>query len=295
MKNNIVVVRLMGGLGNQMFQFAFYLALKSSGKKTFVDLSFYDSNDSHNGYELKRIFKLDPDYVDYSTSKKIVNLENNLYQKIRRKILPIKSHLREKYFDFERIYSIINQKIIKHNLYLDGYWEDERYFKGILPEIRKAFAFRALLSDKNFELLKIIKSSISISVHVRRGDKVNSKLHLILDEEYYNKAIKIMESKFSNPIFFIFSDDLSWVSNFVSNLNIHYIIVDWNRYENSYLDMQLMSQCDHNVIANSTFSWWGAYLNSNPGKVVIAPEFRFNVRFRRLENKHFIPDEWIKI
>jgi len=140
-----------------------------------------------------------------------------------------------------------------------------------------------------------IQNSNSVSLHIRRGDKTNSKLHINLDLSYYLEAIKIISDKVPNLFLFIFSDDLKWVNENLVNLPFRLEIIDWNRGSESYLDMHLMSLCKHNIIASSTFSWWAAYLNSNPNKIVIAPRHFFTSKNIQKENVGFIPNSWIQI
>jgi hypothetical protein len=291
----MLIVRIVGGLGNQMFQYAFYLALTSKGHRTLIDVSYYDSNLSHNGYEIEALFNVKP---EHATTEQILNLSHlkiTLYEKIRRKVLPFKSHYIEKKYNYDYNYPKISKLIKRSNLYLDGYWEDSRYFRGCSFEVRKAFVFRPITDNNNIEILRTIINRNSVSVHIRRGDKLNSKIHTILDERYYLTAFEMIKTRIQNPVFIFFSDDLKWTSNFVTDQNLDFIIVDWNRKENSYIDMQLMSECKHNVIANSSFSWWGAYLNDYHNKIVIAPAYIFKKKYRHLENDGFIPKEWIRI
>ena len=177
--------------------------------------------------------------------------------------------------------------------YYIGYWQSEKFFKDISDEIRKDFSFPKFTSEKNLEILKLIKSYNSVSIHIRRGDYLQNRgFNGLAPLEYYQKAIEYIKNKIENPHFFIFSNDIEWCRKNLSIENSYYI--DWNRGEESYRDMQLMSLCKHNIIPNSTFSWWGAWLNKNPNKIVIAPEKWFNDCVN-IDYSNIVPETWIKI
>jgi hypothetical protein len=215
----------------------------------------------------------------------------NLAQRFNRKIrlalgLPWK-HVTEKlFFRF-------NPELFKlhGSFYLDGYWQNELYFKDIEKTIRSDFQFVRPIDERNKNIAELIKNSNSVSIHIRRGDYINNQLYSgICTEDYYQKAIRFINAKLKNKTFFVFSDDIQWCKSHFNSDNFHF--VQGNEGTNSYKDMQLMSYCKHNIIANSSFSWWGAWLNNNLGKIVIAPERWLNVGY---STKDLIPEEWIKI
>jgi len=171
-----------------------------------------------------------------------------------------------------------------------GNWINERYFKHIEKELKEDFKFTNELKGKNLSISNKMREENSVSIHVRRGDYVNTPLD-ILNIDYYKKAIRLIKEKVENPVFYIFSNDENYVKEKFDFLDNKYII-NWNRGRNSYIDMQLMSLCKHNIIANSTFSFWGAYLNNNANKIVICP----NILYKDKNNIQSIScEDWIKI
>ena len=181
----------------------------------------------------------------------------------------------------------------KKNIYFEGYFQTEKYFKIFRKELLKDFSLKTELNDKNKKMLEQIKSTNAISLHVRHGDYLNLQNHFkICSLDYYKNAINLIIQKVENPHFYIFSDDIDWVrKNF--NLNHHITIVDINSSNEGYFDLELMKNCKHNITANSSFSWWGAWLNENPDKIVITPKTWFvNGDEERIDR---IPEDWIEL
>ena len=173
-----------------------------------------------------------------------------------------------------------------------GCWQNEAYFKIIEQDIRNDFTFILPLKDQNIELAAYILNTNSVSIHVRRGDYLQEPLLAgICEEEYYNKAIVCMNNLVLNAQYIVFSNDIHWCKQHLKFSNARY--VDWNRGLDSYVDMQLMSLCKHNIIANSTFSWWGAWLNKNLSKKVIAPQKWVNNN--QFDTSTITPADWIHI
>lgn len=279
------IVKIKGGLGNQMFQYALYKKLKNIGNKTYGDLSYFNRN---NCYELERIFNIEVN-TSYNLVLKKIFENDNLFFKIFRKILKsilVKNVIQQNDVEFK-------ENIFNYN-YFDGYWQSEKFFQDIKEEICLDFKFPPITEDKNLYIKNEIEKVESISIHVRRGDYIgNEILDGLAPLEYYERALRYIKLKIENPIFFIFSNDIEWCKeNLKINFPTNYI--DWNNGEKSFRDMQLMSLCKHNIIPNSSFSWWGAWLNSNLNKIVIAPE----VWFRKesvYKYKDIVPETWIKI
>ncbi|RYE17794.1 MAG: alpha-1,2-fucosyltransferase, partial [Sphingobacteriaceae bacterium] len=157
--------------------------------------------------------------------------------------------------------------------------------------IRSDFNFPNLTSDTNIKLLTRIQNTDSVSIHIRRGDYLSSAIHLPTSLSYYEKAIAVINSKVTKPDFFIFSDDIEWCKSQLNIQNATYI--NHNIGKQSFIDMQLMSNCKHNIIANSSFSWWGAWLNKNERKITISPEIWLEKINIRAEN--IVPDSYIKL
>ncbi len=288
-----MVVRFSGGLGNQMFQYAFLLSLQYRFPQKTIegDLGDYEVLEHHNGYELEKIFGIKiPLCSDFEKERHKINmsLPNRVLRKIGLKNVGYPKRIMdpERGFDEEFINSLSDQD------FLWGYWQDEKYFKDIKNDILKEFTFPVIKKEdeKNYEIKKIIESENSVSLHVRRGDYLLETEYISLCEsDYYQKAIQEMKEKVKEPYWFVFSDDINWCrKNLTLGTNACY--VEHNTGQNSFRDMQLMSLCKHNIIANSTFSWWGAWLNINSEKVVICPEqfYKDNEGF----NKNIVCDGW---
>lgn len=279
------IVKIKGGLGNQMFQYALYKKLKNIGSKTYGDLSYFNRN---NCYELERIFNIEIN-TNYNLVLKKIFENDNLFFKIFRKILKsilVKNIIQQNDVEFK-------ENIFNYN-YFDGYWQSEKFFKDIKEEICVEFKFPPITEDKNLYIKNEIEKVEAISIHIRRGDYIENKvLDRLASLEYYERALRYIKLKIENPVFFIFSDDIEWCKE---NLKIDFptYYIDWNNGEESFRDMQLMSLCKHNIIPNSSFSWWGAWLNSNPNKIVIAPEIWFR-KESGYNYEDIVPETWVKI
>ena len=264
------IVNVIGGIGNQLFQYALYFSLKNrfsdAVKLDVLDFSGYEL---HQGYELERVFSLNEDYCS-EIEKDQIYKKPFLYRWRRNLRFNHRLGFIEK--KSERLHAIdIPQKHESLDVYYKGYWQSFNYFDGVEQLLREKLIFPSFTEEKNLALLKKISNKESISIHVRRGDyQSHPTLGELCDIEYYSTAINLIKEEIAMPIFIIFSDDISWCQQ---NLDVEgAIYVDWNIDGQSYRDMQLMSLCAHNIIANSTFSWWGAWLNANPNKMVIAPD-----------------------
>ncbi|HJJ31828.1 MAG TPA: alpha-1,2-fucosyltransferase [Methanocorpusculum sp.] len=311
----MIIVKLMGGLGNQMFQYALGKALSlERGEEVFYDMSFY-RDDRGMGKFYQNLLHLyhhavddksvGPLYRGFSLHHFNVNMREepalpHVKQYLR--VLSNKTHKRvpglselTDYAVFDELY--LSQKheklpeyqdIRSKNIYLCGYWQSERYFSRITDEIRHDFQITTPQSDANKSWSEIIQNSNSVSLHVRRTDYLS--LGWALDAEYYHRAVEYISKYVENPVFFIFSDDIEWVKN---NLEIPYDVyyVNQNGQDEAYEDMRLMSQCKHNIIANSSFSWWGAWLNQNPDKIVAAPE-KWTDGTNLIE---IVPERWVRL
>jgi len=268
----MIITKLYGGLGNQLFQYAFgrYLA-ELKGVLLFLDINQFEKY-KLRGYNLGE-FNISENFINQSISKKYSFFESNRLNNLYNKLMFNNGYTKERTFDFdEKLFEI------KHNtIYLEGYWQNERYFSPIKNILRNEFTLRNQLSDnaKSTENL-ICSKTDSVSVHIRKTDflkKENKKIFNDLTASYYKNAIKEMIHHSKNPHLFIFSDDFTWVKeNIHFDLPITYI----DSYNPAHEDLYLMSLCHHNIIANSTFSWWGAWLNNNKEKMVVGPKNWFS-------------------
>lgn len=270
---NRFIVKFNGGLGNQMFQFAFARALElKTGVKTFFDMSFFEKKYSRP-YELN-IFNLETKQINDFLSKLKLNIIWKFRKKLNGKNFLGLNFYSEPHFEFDE-----NLFKLEPNTYIEGFFQTENYFKDIEDKLRNDFQFKNQPSEENKKLIERINNTNSISLHIRRGDYVQKKryqnVYATCSLDYYRRGVEYIAERFATPNLFIFSDDIEWVK---TNLDLPYesTYVSHNKGRNSYEDMRLMSLCKHNVIANSSFSWWGAWLNNNKEKVVISPLKWFN-------------------
>ena len=289
------IVNILGGLGNQMFQYALALALEKHcepGTVVRIDPRAFKGYPIHNGYELKRIFDVKISEATICEVTKIAYpfLNYRIWQLCR--LLPKRKTIRYEWKSMaydERVFSNT------HEEYLIGYWQTERYFLPFRQDIIKAFAFPPFeTGSANAELEKELQRVCSVSIHARRGDYLKiSNTSGICTIVYYHKAISELKKLITPDVYVIFSDDIEWCKeqfgSVIGETGIKF--VNWNKGKDSYRDMQLMSLCKHNIIANSSFSWWGAWLNQNSDKIVIAPS-----RWMNSEGwSEIIPKDWITI
>ncbi|MCW3081268.1 alpha-1,2-fucosyltransferase [Segetibacter sp.] len=290
----MIIVQLKGGLGNQLFQYAAGLSLaKHHNVEVKVDISELQQPDKEIGtiraYELNGIIR--PPAI--ASQKEVESItKQNVFKKYLEKLTP--SHKRtiynEKQFQFDKNFFNSGK-----NLYLKGYRQSEKYFKSIEQHVRHDFQLQpGLLTEvEGFE--KDLRLKNSVSIHIRRGDYKNSVVqnyHGTLNENYYQKSIDQISAITQDPAFFIFSDDINWVKN---NLKFEkpVVFVSGTISKSHYQDFYLMSLCKHNITANSSFSWWAAWLNSNPLKQVIAPHKWFSNP--KPDIRDLIPDVWHKL
>ncbi|MDX2173402.1 MAG: alpha-1,2-fucosyltransferase [Bacteroidota bacterium] len=291
----MIIVKLMGGLGNQMFQYAAAKSLACMhGVEVRVDLSYLNA-DSKGSYTPRRydlsIFKANVKIAEQSDLKPYIKRYTKLSRLLRREMPSL----------FKNLY-VVERGIKYHeaftkfpkNTYLDGFWQSEKYFENYREQIKSDFTISKPLPIELEDIFNKIKSTNSVSIHVRRGDYVTLKsandFHGLSTLEYYQTSIDIISEKCKDLELFIFSDDIEWCrQRFDFKLPKHFI---HHTYEACW-DMFLMSNCKHNIIANSSFSWWGAWLNQNPNKIVIAPKNWFVDK--TLNTDDLIPREWIRL
>ena len=270
------IVKYIGGLGNQMFIYAFSVALRETFRQEIlVDTHYYKSRNFHNGLEIERIFGIHLTEAKLSDKLKMSWYFPNYWidYHLLGKLPARKNTVRE----------LPGQKVSLELLddssgkFYDGYWQSYQYFDSCRDVILKEFTFPKIsMEDKlNFELNERLKNEEnSVGIHIRRGDYMkNWKYRGLCGIDYYQKAIAYILEHIKSPKFFLFSDDIDWVKENISPLLKGYAVtfVNWNHSINSYKDMQLMAMCKNLIIANSSFSWWAAYLNQN-NPIVVAPE-----------------------
>jgi hypothetical protein len=262
----VVIVKINGGLGNQMFEYMFYKRIQTKFSDAKIDNSIYIRMKQHNGYELDKVFGLTPPIATETEIRRFKADDWKLHRKIQYKVVGFPDSM------VNESKVLICNSDLKDNAYYTGYWINRRYFMTDENSIRNIFGFKNKMSERNDEIVKAIQNSTSVSIHIRRGDYVGNKsCGGICNKDYYDRAIKIIENRVYNPHYYLFSDDPEWVRD---NFKLEQMtIVDWNKEGESYWDMYLMSRCKHNIIPNSTFSWWGAFLNPNNEKIVVGPRY----------------------
>lgn len=292
----MVIVRLMGGLGNQMFQYAMARAL-ACARGVPVKLDF----ESLNG-DGKRAYALGAWNIDAQPASLAQVLRIRIANKFSWKLKPsapfyVRPVLREQKFTFDP-----DALKARRRCLTIGYWQSEKYFSGIEKTIRQEFTLRTAPDDKTQQAMRTIQSGNSVCVHVRRGDFVSDPhtqvMHGTCSSEYYRQAAAYLAERIPDLRFFVFSDDPRWVrENF--NLGFPFTVIDHNApgdgnsAGSEHQDMWLMSLCNHAVLANSSFSWWGAWLNPVRDRIVIAPKQWFGLLGH--DTRDLIPERWIRM
>ncbi|BBC24666.1 alpha-1,2-fucosyltransferase [Pseudanabaena sp. ABRG5-3] len=294
----MIIVRLIGGLGNQMFQYAAARRLAEKHSTILkLDITQFET------YKLRKYdlhcFHIWEHLATRNEINQILGNSQNIINRTVRKVsrelglkyLQNNKLVRERSFAFDS-----NILDVPDNILLDGYWQSEKYFADITNILRREFVVKYQQDALSQRIADVIRSTESVSLHVRRTDyvqnAVTNKVHGTCDRDYYDRCVRYISERILNPHFFIFSDEPQWA---IENLQISFptTIVNCNNTSRDYEDIRLMSMCKHNIIANSSFSWWGAWLNSNYSKIVCAPKQWFADSSR--DTRDIIPDLWIKL
>lgn len=290
----MIISQVIGGLGNQMFQYAAGRALSLQRNQSLrLDTSDFIWYGLHQGFELQRVFVCPVKVATQAEVRSILTWQS--LSRIKRIVVrPRMKAIRRKTFVVEpHFHYWAGIKEVSGDAYLSGYWQSEKYFLDVAPVIKADFTFKSPLVGCNANIAARIAKVNSVSLHVRRGDYVSNPKtnvnHGVCSLDYYRSAIRHVAERVEYPEFFIFSDDIGWVKD---NLKMDFPCqyVDHNHGEKSYNDMHLMSLCRHQIIANSSFSWWGAWLNSNPDKIVIAPKKWFA---NHSNTQDLVPKGWV--
>ena len=278
-----------------MSQYAFYLEKKKSNPKAIF---MFDKKSifNHNGYELENVFGIKDkitftDFLLFFLFRILRFKRNSSFTKPIRGLLQffnISLVCENENYDYD-------EKLLKKSkgiTFYYGGWHSEKYFKSNENEVKASFEFLNIDVESE-KIINKIENTNSVSIHVRRGDFMNEENWSIFGSvctvEYFKEAINKIDNLLENPHYFVFSNDITWVKE---NLNFkNFTIVDCNKGKDSWKDMMLMSKCKHNINSNSTFSWWGAWLNRNEDKLVIVPYYFCN----NLSTKDFYPNTWIKL
>jgi hypothetical protein len=291
----MVVVKLMGGLGNQMFQYACGRRL-AHARSTSLKLDVSDLGAPKGRTYALRHLNISAEIASEDDIRRFKSPPSFIGRALRRAgivRLPSLEHnvVRERFFHFDE--AILS---LPDDVYLEGYWQSERYFKDIEPLIRREFTPRRDPTPDNVKMVATIASTNAVSLHLRRGDYVSNPIfnafHGVCSLNYYLRAAQLIADVVTQPTFFIFSDDPEWV---MSNLRLGHEMryVTNNVGKNDFEDLRLMTLCKHHIIANSSFSFWGAWLCSSADKKVIAPAKWFNAGEHN--TKDLIPPSWIRL
>jgi hypothetical protein len=299
----MIITRLSGGMGNQMFQYAIGKSIAAANKtKLLLDTHYYNLGiEKNRSYKLGHFQVTDP--IAIVDDFKTIGIPNPAKQDALSKFLW------KTYRLYEKLKPAVKRKIIleddftfntavlahKGDCYLSGVWQSEKYFTSIKEELQEVFTLKEPMGTEGIKWSNSIQNSESVSIHIRRGDYITNtktnQFHGTCSPAYYEKAVATIIAKVQNPTFFIFSDDIEWAkknftipypTNYVSNPNIP-----------DFEELIIMSNAKHNIVANSSFSWWAAWLNKNTSKVVISPQKWFGGS--NTDTSDLIPDSWIKV
>lgn len=289
----MIVVKLIGGLGNQMFQYATGRALADAHACDLkLDVSGFDDYKLRvyelADYRIRASVASEGDIERFRGSKAVHPIVDRVRKYLR--LLPPSIFL-EKAFSFD-------PEVLKLQApcYLEGYWQSERYFSAIRESLLADFSLASPLDRRNQEVFDQMSSCEAVSLHVRRGDYVSNpsaaQFHGLCPMDYYRSGVKYIAERVDDPYFFVFSDDTEWV---LKNLRIDFPlkVVDVNGPDRGICDMALMRACKHHVIANSSFSWWGAWLNPDESKIVVAPKRWF--KEQNMPTEDLIPHSWVRL
>lgn len=292
----MIISKIYGGLGNQLFQYALgrYLALKNNTELK-LDISLLENkqeNVTYRKFELKNLnieAKIaSEEEINKIKRENLKGLSKSVYWRLQyRKPYHKQNIIKEKNFTFDN-----NILDCKNNVFLDGYWQSHYYFDNIRAVLLDELTPKHPLDDIEKKYLDKISNSNSVSVHIRRGDYLtnskNKEIYLNINLDYFKSAINFIESQSENVSFYIFSDDMEWAKNNIKQKNINFVDVD-----KPVISLYLMRKCQHHIIANSTFGWWGAWLNEKKNKIVISPKEWF-ASDSVLKTTDLIPEKWIK-
>lgn len=294
----MIIVRLRGGLGNQLFQFAAaYSLAHHKGVELKSDLYTYIKHPLRK-YELGhfniQLPEATRDEVHRFTGSnflvRYLNKKNNYFNCPGVFAQP-------HYHFYEDFFSLPDP------IYLSGYWQSEKYFTNVANDIKKVVTPRVPMDERNKDIISSMSSN-SVAIHIRRTDYNPNSFFQPMGLDYYRRAFQAIQEKIDKPQYFVFSDDITWSRQQLTDLP-NAIFVDHNKGDDSFKDLLLMSSCKHQIIANSTFSWWAAWLNDFKDKTVIAPQTWFHNTWvtkkepvypsRFYNTKDLVPSTWVRL
>lgn len=293
----MIIIEVMGGLGNQMQQYALYQKMKSLGKEAKLDVSwFFDENKQKSVLAAR---SLELEWFDHlpmecckEQEKRALLGKGGFFGKVKKKLLPgTDRHFQETGMYHPEIFEL-------DNAYLSGFWACEKYYADILPKLRELIVFpkqeTGEAARRNRDLMERMGKEISVSLHIRRGDYLDPENAAmfggICTDAYYEAAVRLVRDRFPEAHFYVFSDDPAYAKERYREPD--FTVVDWNTGKSSLFDMQLMSCCKHNICANSTFSFWGARLNPSKDKIMIRPAKHKNGQDVGMERMQELWEGW---
>lgn len=286
----MILIEMTGGLGNQMFHYALYRRMQSLGKDVRLDTSYYRSGQLLREFELEQLGLPMEILPDAEVGRlRGFSYHPSLVERLAYKVHGARIKIYEDTLDHYQ-----PEVLRMDDVYLRGYWQSERYFQEIADEIREIYALRPTLGEAKQECLDRIRSTdkTSVSLHVRLGDYLdpqNMRVYAgICTEAYYRNAVEYIRKYVENPLFIVFSDNMELAMQMIRGNDVYYVRPEEG---SSFVDMYLMSQCRHHIIANSTYSWWGAWLTEREDTIVTAPE-RW---FAHIMNPDVICDRWVRV
>ncbi|MDE5697176.1 MAG: alpha-1,2-fucosyltransferase [Lachnospiraceae bacterium] len=282
----MIIIHVMGGLGNQLYQYALYEKLKSLGKQVKLDLYAYKEaageDRERRALELEWLDGMQ--YEVCTADERRLFLDNSMRfaDRVRRKLTGRRDKTVMENADY------MPEIFEMDDVYLYGFWGCERYYIDIIPLLQEKIRFPKNADPRNQELLETMEHVNAVGIHIRRKDYLtvaDGKRYMgICTDAYYASAVDYISERVENPVFYIFSDDAAYAKAHYNQENMR--VVDWNVGRESLHDMELMSRCRHNICANSTFSIWGARLNRNPGRIAVRPLHHDNYEVSDAQTVH---------
>jgi len=320
-KEGKLIIATFSGLGNQMFHYAFYKYLKLSSFNVYLDINSPQSQRQYQRHETFRLDYFQLNDINYATKNDVLEFitpQDEIFSRPFAKIIktePFFSILKVFLHKIRTkiIYSLYGRskcwvewerkgrgkKFYRSDLtkntraYMVGTYQEYFYLNSIRKYLINDFTFTQKMPEPVLQYYSEIIKQNSVSIHIRRGDYSTTKEFDICSIEYYKKAIDFISKNLKNPVFFVFSDDLQWVKNNFCFLNAYTIVDNSSSEKSDYCDLYLMTNCKHNIIPNSTFSWWAAWLNQNANKIVVCPEMWNGLDFIRTDE--ICPPEWKRV
>lgn len=290
--NMAVIVNMACGLANRMFQYSYYLYLKKLGYEVFADF-YQTANLEHERVAWTSVFPHAP--IRQASAWKVFQTGggSDLFAKIRRRYFPFTCRVKTL-----SAFEVPLPDRAEQSVYMMGVFQNAGMVEVVHKEVGEAFTFSPLTDYRNLTFMQEMQANESVAIHVRKGEDYRSRIYYqgTCPVDYYQKAVKLISEKVKNPRFYVFADNKEWVKENFNDFD--YTLVEGNPVAGygSHFDMQLMSLCRHNIISNSTYSWWGGYLNRHQDKIVVAPDIWFNpASCADYTSRHLLCNGWIAL